>query len=316
MNVVLQPASGPVPQKHYKRTIRTPVDLKEIEHLLPSDVAARLRARHPSGKAPLWRAVHANRAQWGKLGDGDLVLFYRQGEFFATARVTEVVEDGHRVATRFWVEDPNDGQFDLLFFLDEVKPVRIPWGPIRNAIGWKENAVVQALTVLTEEQARRVLPLLDSETPAAEDEAAAEAVEAALERRVGGQEFATSAAARKAVEDYAMRMATRYFEVRGFKVIDRSRTQPFDLECRRGDRHLLVEVKGTQTPGDEIVLTYDEVRQARDSDSPMALFIQHDVELGLDGVRLEASGGRSRVVEPWIPKPGSLTPIAYRCRIS
>jgi len=145
---------------------------------------------------------------------------------------------------------------------------------------------------------------------------AAAAAEAALEKRASGQRSASAAAARKAVEGYAMRMASRHFELRGFAVTDRSGNSSFDLECRKKDHTLLVEVKGTQTPGDEIILTYNEVRLAQDDDSTMALFVQHGIELEKEGDRLVATGGHTRVIEPWVPKDDWLTPIAYRCRIS
>lgn len=249
MNVVLQPASGPVPQEHYRRTIENPVDLDEIEHLLPSGIVGRLRARYPEGKAPLWGAVNGNRAQWDKLEDGDLVLFYRQGEFFATARVTEKTADGHHIATHFWKGDGKKGQFDLLFFLENVERARIPWPPIREAMEWSEAAVVQSLTVLNRQQAGRVLPLLGLHGHDEAGTAAAEAAEAAVEHRASGQGFAGSQAAKKAIEMYAMQMAREYYEAREFTVLDRSGNHSFDLECRRGSEHLLVEVKvGLSSP--------------------------------------------------------------------
>jgi hypothetical protein len=82
------------------------------------------------------------------------------------------------------------------------------------------------------------------------------AIEALERQQARGQGFQLDKRTRKAIEDYAMDAAKRYFETEGFEVEDRSRTMPFDLVCHRGHEVLYVEVKGTQSEGKEIILTY------------------------------------------------------------
>jgi hypothetical protein len=52
-----------------------------------------------------------------------------------------------------------------------------------------------------------------------------------------------------------MTAAKRYFRRRGFDVIDVSASRSYELLCRHGARELHVEVEGTTTEGDAIVLT-------------------------------------------------------------
>lgn len=68
-----------------------------------------------------------------------------------------------------------------------------------------------------------------------------------------------------------MRCAETHFRLKGYDVTDRSSKQPFDLKCRRGSEQVLLEVKGTTTPGDEVLLTKNEVALAQDSETVTVL---------------------------------------------
>jgi len=49
--------------------------------------------------------------------------------------------------------------------------------------------------------------------------------------------------------------------------------KPYDLHCKRADEVLYIEVKGTQTDGEEILLTPNEVAFANSNSQQMALFV-------------------------------------------
>ena len=74
-------------------------------------------------------------------------------------------------------------------------------------------------------------------------------------------------------------------------------------------------MKGTTTSGDQVLLTKNEVKLAQDPEAKTVLFIQHHVQLEKDGSKPKASGGHSRIIEPWQPEDGQLTPITYRCQV-
>jgi hypothetical protein len=143
----------------------------------------------------------------------------------------------------------------------------------------------------------------------AEMESAA-AAEKALARSKG-QGFARSPEERRALEHHAMAAARRHFLELGFKVEDVSARRSYDLLCQRGSKELHVEVKGTTTDGDAIVLTNNEVKHACSSNNSRALFILHSIHLKAK----KASRGKQRVFLPWKLQQKLLTPISFTYRL-
>ena len=68
-----------------------------------------------------------------------------------------------------------------------------------------------------------------------------------------GQSFQVDPRIRKVVEDYAVELARKHFEDEGYRV--EIKGKPFDLHCAKAHEVLYVEVKGTQTEGEEILMT-------------------------------------------------------------
>lgn len=110
-----------------------------------------------------------------------------------------------------------------------------------------------------------------------------------------------------------MEVATDYFEAQGFSTKDVSSNRPYDLRCDQGDLTIHVEVKGTQTKGEQVILTANEVQFAREHADRMVLFIVHSIEVtkhGNDDV--EASRGTQQVHMSWDVDEGELATINYR----
>lgn len=130
--------------------------------------------------------------------------------------------------------------------------------------------------------------------------------------KLRGQGFVSNPEQRKAVERCAMVAAKAYLEDLGFRVEDTSAIKPYDLLARKGGDELFVEVKGTTTAGEEIVLTFNEVEHARQHRTQSVLFILAEVEVhdGSDGPI--AVGGTRHVLWPWDVDAGRLAPISYK----
>jgi hypothetical protein len=73
-----------------------------------------------------------------------------------------------------------------------------------------------------------------------------------------GQGFAQDAKGRHALEQRAMKAATRHFEGKGYSVEEVSARRPYDLLRKRKSQKLQVEVKGTTMDGGMIILTRNE----------------------------------------------------------
>jgi hypothetical protein len=125
-----------------------------------------------------------------------------------------------------------------------------------------------------------------------------------------GQGFFLDSKLRKLLEDYAMDAAKQHFESMGYVVEDHSKNHPYDLCCRGSTEFLYVEVKGTQTDGEGIILTAGEVKFARSHKGKIALFVLHSIKVSEDQTVL--TNGKRHLIEPWYVAQEHLTPVSYK----
>src|SRR5262249_35182655 len=145
-----------------------------------------------------------------------------------------------------------------------------------------------------------------------EDAVAAVVAIAAGRRPARGQGYLVSAIVRKAIEDYAVQWATEYYEAEGWTVADVGLTHSFDLCCTRGTEELHVEVKGTTSVGESVMLTPNEVRHAAEAHPHIDLFVVAGVTVDASGVdRPVVSGGSAWICSGWTIEDARLTPVGY-----
>lgn len=140
------------------------------------------------------------------------------------------------------------------------------------------------------------------------------AIDVAEQTRSARQGFRVSPTVRKAIEEHAVEIARAHYVGKGYSV--RIVGKPYDLNCRGNGRQIYVEVKGTQTSGEEVLLTPNEVKFARLHKDEMALFVVHGVSVDSETDPPRASGGIARICEPWDVDSGELEPFGYSFRIS
>ena len=116
---------------------------------------------------------------------------------------------------------------------------------------------------------------------------------------------------RKKIDTYAMEHAKRYFKKKGFRVEDKSSTNPYDLHCEKRGEEIFVEVKGTRSKGKSVILTAKEVNFARNKLAKMALFIVHSVNVNKKDEEIYVHGGKHRIIKPWDVGRGTLKPTEY-----
>jgi hypothetical protein len=116
---------------------------------------------------------------------------------------------------------------------------------------------------------------------------------------------------RKAIELRAMKLARQALRDEGWKVIrDMSANNSFDFLCERPSRKLYVEVKGTTSNGQQVVLTRNEVELHRSKAPNNALIIVKGIKLSGKG-RATATGGSVHKFQPWLISKNALTVIGY-----
>lgn len=133
---------------------------------------------------------------------------------------------------------------------------------------------------------------------------------------VEGQGFGLSQAERKAVELHAMQMARTLYECRGWKVVDKSSSHPFDLLAIKEKQKRFIEVKGTTGGGYSIILTHGEVAHVRNNKKNSALVIVSGIVLSAEDGSLSASGGTvSTHEDPWTIDGTGLKATQYRYEV-
>lgn len=126
----------------------------------------------------------------------------------------------------------------------------------------------------------------------------------------GGQGFGLNKTQKSAVEERAMLLARELLEGLGWQCHDESRNKSYDYRCIRDGEEILVEVKGTTSPGQSVVLTVKEAELHSARFPRNALIVVSNIVLtGAD--RDVAEGGDTRLFAPWALDAGRLRPISY-----
>lgn len=141
------------------------------------------------------------------------------------------------------------------------------------------------------------------------------ALEVLEKQHAKGQGFLLNTKLRSTLENYAMDAAKAHFKSDGFDWEDRSKNNPYDLCCRRGKEVVYVEVKGTQTTGDQIILTNGEVEFARGHKGQMALFVLHSIRVTESEGDFHLTEGTTKLINPWEVKDECLKPLSFMCRV-
>lgn len=198
--------------------------------------------------------------------------------------------------------------------LDEIKnPFRSGrerrWFVARRSIGRSKGESVPRSYDLDRLVRTRLLELADEDEITYARNALAELAGASSE----GQGYENFSKRRKAIEAHAMGKAINYYMRHGWTVTDVSRRRSYDLHCTRGQQILHVEVKGTASRGDIVLLTRNEVEHARGAYPSVALFVVAGIRISR-GDHPHAAGGRVLRSEPWDIRTGELTALAYQYR--
>jgi uncharacterized protein DUF3883/EVE domain-containing protein len=192
------------------------------------------------------------------------------------------------------------------------------------SVGYRSAFIGAALATLpgarTAHNPQRVLLPASSDTrrktPVEGISEAAVVVEEAVRPRARGQRWLESPAVRRAIELHAMQAGIEHYTGQGWSVEDVSAFCSYDLHCERDDRVLRVEVKGTTSTGERVLLTRSEVAQARAGSPNTALFVLAEVTVAKEADdRPSARGGRAIVLEPWMPHDEDLEPMAYEYKV-
>lgn len=115
---------------------------------------------------------------------------------------------------------------------------------------------------------------------------------------------------RRVIELYAVERARNHYIKNGYKVTELGK--PFDLLCIRNDDVIHVEVKGSRSKLNAVILTVNEVKDARIQSWRSDLFLVDGICIDLASEASPiAREGSARVLENWDPKEADLSPSRF-----
>lgn len=165
--VLIQPAAGTAARAHFADTVQAAVPVSRLRRhvtgaALPAAVAA-------LAAVPVWGVTPGQRDQnakaWNSVMPGDVVLFYGQKRFFASAVVIGKVHSA-ALAQALWGLDPSGVTWEHVYFLDEITEREIPVVEFNRVMGYQENNVPQGFQVVSGNRAEDLLALFELESGA------------------------------------------------------------------------------------------------------------------------------------------------------
>lgn len=274
-------------------------------------------AASPAEPAPIYwvaRGSYARRAgEQPRWMPGLRVALDRYAQLEAPVTLGEIRQHKNALlALRAQIQERASGQ-----------PVFFPWIPYQDTIRTFQSYLVkmprQAISLFPRLRAmvdRTVAEPSESVLASPTEEAEHAVTDAAgkVARLGRGQGFQLDQEAKVAVEAHAMNMAAEFYST-AWDVQDVHGRESYDLICRRGEEVKHVEVKGTTTGGEEVILTHNEVRHAQEHPHT-ALFVVSNivVERAEDGT-VTATGGKHHCYDPWRLNDGTLIPVGFRYQV-
>ena len=130
----------------------------------------------------------------------------------------------------------------------------------------------------------------------------------------GGQGFQSDVETRLMIESHAMTICENHYLSNGYEVKNVSANHSYDFLIKKNGKSRFVEVKGTQTGGETIILTKNEVELSRMQGDNMLLFIVHSIIMNKKNVK--KGSGVVSIIDPWRVNDDKLTPISYMYTLS
>jgi hypothetical protein len=120
---------------------------------------------------------------------------------------------------------------------------------------------------------------------------------------------------KKVIEEHAVEMAMKHLEERGFANIkDVGKNHSYDIATKLNGVDFYIEVKGTISRGEKVVLTKNEVLLHREEYPHNALIVVSQIDLDRSEPP-SAQGGRVLFISPWKIEDSDLEALGYDYRI-
>lgn len=161
--IILQPAGDVDAREHFVDTIINPVEINRIKPFVDKEILERLDNLFPKGSAPVWGVTPGksdiNKNKWEKVESGDIALFSKNNEIFASATVAFKTHNPE-LSINLWGKNNEGETWEYIYFLDELTFQQIPYEKFNKTVGYKDNYIIQGFNVLDADKSLKAINLL------------------------------------------------------------------------------------------------------------------------------------------------------------
>jgi len=148
MSLIILPSSSRESRKRFNDTIDPGCLISDIKPYMSETVLPQIE-KNGKTRIGVWgftdREGSNNKTLWNRIEPGDLVLFYSKHRFFCKGKVV-AKEINSRLAHYLWNQESDGVTWDLVYYIDNLRPIDIPWIP--EKVGYQSNAVFQGSMVI------------------------------------------------------------------------------------------------------------------------------------------------------------------------
>lgn len=136
-----------------------PVDLDLFEETVISPISDEEIGIDHSSPVRIWgvRNSKLNKKFYQKIREGDLLLFYNQGDYISVGTAGRKFVD-KKVPKKYW----NRLDADLLFEINQFSEIQVPSSDINQLLGYKPNYRPQSIRRVSNSSRRELLTEFES----------------------------------------------------------------------------------------------------------------------------------------------------------
>jgi hypothetical protein len=169
-NVILQPASGVKPRKHYIDTVVNPVGFSRLARYMPVGELAALKTVTEADSICAWGIVPSGESKWKFIRPGDTVLFARDNHYYSSSTVVGRLHN-QQLATHLWDTDSSGNTWEYMYFFLPPEDINISYEHLNNVLKtgqgarYASNYNPQGINVLRDQNAEAALEIIYGQTP-------------------------------------------------------------------------------------------------------------------------------------------------------
>ena len=302
--IVIVPINGIDEISMFEKTVVPGVKVNSLQSLLFEKLHELLQDIHGNTHFPVWGVASGHKSsdanKWNQIANDDLVLFARSDELLGYAIVKSKFQS-ESIAARLWPFLQSSAIRQYLLTFEKYVEIDDLQNRSLKFILRKAKIKLDVFQLIENQYFLEVLSAVGLENTKTLDPS--------------HQGFGLTAAEKKTVEMYAVKLAIEHLSMLGYTEIeDVGDTESFDLRAFSPERQIAVEVKGSTGAANIVLLTRNEVRFQKEAYPLNGLFVVSNIQLNR-GNEMSAQGGEIQFVSPWLIDESSLKAVSYEYHV-